>query len=308
MEWIKGAKIIDTAYMAEHQISVKQTARTLFDFYFDQFFTPGYFHADPHAGNILIQQDGTIAIIDFGMIGEIQKQDMHLFKQLIQGIIIDDYDKILKTLDEMNFILPNANHDKLIKMLKQMIDMYQNGSFKEMDAQTMEQIKGDLRVFIKEQPIQLSADYAYLGRAISIVLGVLTSMYPEIDLGKWAKPEIKKWFGGKGVIDSVYIEIAKDAVRPLLSFPKSMLNWLESGEKDRKWQKKKQHTQLLHHFYILIEIFSFIMLAGGMFTSVYAFRAGMPALMIGSVVVLIIFFFVLNFLFIKHYRMIRSTK
>ncbi|MGY0694712.1 ABC1 kinase family protein [Virgibacillus sp. FSP13] len=308
MEWIRGAKITDTAYMAEHHISAKQTANILFDFYFDQFFNPGYFHADPHAGNVLLQEDGTIAIIDFGMIGEIRQRDTQHFKRLVQGIILDDYDKILKTLDEMHFILPNADRDKLIKMLKQTIDMYQNGSLKQMDAHTMEQLKDEIQVFIKEQPIQLSADYAYLGRAISIVLGVLFGIYPEIDIGKWAKPKIKQWFGGKGFIDSIYKQIAKDAAKPILSFPNALLNWLESGEKDRKWQKEKQHKQLMHHFYLLLEIISFMMIVGGVITGIVASRLGMPTVNIGSIAVTIIFFVVLNIFFIKHYRLIQSTK
>ncbi|MEN1967583.1 AarF/UbiB family protein [Lentibacillus sp. N15] len=309
MEWVTGAKITDTTYMSEHQISVKQTAKTLFDFYFDQFFNPGYFHADPHAGNILIQPDGTLAIIDFGMIGEIRKQDTQLFKRLVQGIIVDDYDKILKTLDEMNFILPNADRDKLVKIFKQTIDMYQNGTFKDMDARLMEQIKDDIRVFINEQPIQLSADYAYLGRAISIVVGVLISIYPDIDLGKWSKLMVKQWFGcGKTFLETVYKEIAMDTVKPILSLPKAMLGFLENGEKDRKWQREKQQTRLQHQFYLLLEIIMFVLVVGSSLTGIYAYQMGMSVLLIISVIVLVVFFFMLHLLFFRHYHMIRLTK
>ncbi|MEW9676349.1 AarF/UbiB family protein [Lentibacillus sp. L22] len=308
MEWVKGAKIVDVDFMHEHEINIRETAKTLFDFYFDQFFNPGYFHADPHAGNILIQEDGTIVIIDFGMIGEIRKQDTQLFKRLIQGIIVDDYDKILTALDEMKFLLPNADRNSLIKMFKQTIEMYENGSFNNMDNQVMEQIKDDIRIFIREQPIQLSADYAYLGRAVSIVLGILFGIYPQIDLGKWAKPLIKEWFGGKTFIESVYKEIAKDALKPVISFPKAMLDFLERGEKDRKWQKKKQYNRLLHQFYLLLEVISFIMVAGSGLTGIYAYQMRMSFLLIGCVIVLVIFFFILNLLFLRHYQMIQSNK
>lgn len=308
MEWITGAKITDISFMNEHHINVKQTAKTLFEFYFDQFFYPGYFHADPHAGNILIQPDGQIVIIDFGMIGEVRKQDTRLFKELVQGVIVDDYDKILKALDEMKFILPNADRDKLVKILKQTIEMYENGSFKEMDTQVMDQIKDELRIFIKEQPIQLSADYAYLGRAVSIVFGVLINIYPDMDLGKWAKPLVKQWFGGKTFVETVYKEIAMDAVKPLLSFPKAMLGFLESGEKDRKWQREKHKKDLLHQFYVLLEILSFCIAGGGVLAAIYAHQVGMTGLEASSIIVLITFYFILICVCIKHYHMIRSTK
>src|SRR5699024_11472803 len=84
-------------------------------------------------------------------------------------------------------------------------------------------------------------------------------LYPDIDLEKWARPKIKEWFGGKNLTESVYKQIAKETVQPFLSFPRAMLNWMESGEKDRQWEREKQQTQFKHHFYLLMEIFSFIM-------------------------------------------------
>ncbi|MFZ3578537.1 ABC1 kinase family protein [Virgibacillus sp. DJP39] len=301
MEWMDGAKITDAAFMNKHGINVQHTAKTLFDFYLDQFLNDGNFHADPHAGNILIQSDGTIVIIDFGMVGQVQKQDTHYFKQLIQGLIMDDYDKVVRVLDDMNFVLPNANLGKLKKMIKQTIEMYQNGSFNQMDAHTIDTIQEEIRLFVKDQPIQLSADYAYLGRAISIVFGLLISIYPDVDIEKWAKPKVKQWFGGKSFTDSVYKQVAKDATKPILSFPRAMLSWLENGEKNRQWEKEKQQVQLLHHFYILMELFSFLLMIGGMYTGLLMqWFTGYLLTGAFSIILFIILF--------KHYRMLGSRK
>lgn len=305
MEWIEGSKITDLHYLNKHDISVHEIARTLFDFYIDQFLSNGYFHADPHAGNILVQQNGTIVIIDFGMIGEIRQQDTYYFKQLIQCFIMDDYDSVIDILEEMNFILPNANKKRLKKILKQTVEMYQNGSMKRMDATMMDQLTKDIRVIIKDQPIQLPADYLYLGRAIAIIFGILIGIYPDIDMEKWAKPKIKQWVGGKGFTESIYKQIAKDTFQPILSFPRAMLGWLESGEKDRQWQKEKQQTQLKHHFYLLIEILSFMMILIGLGITIYAHYLSADTLgKVGSSAVGV-FFLVLFFSLMKHYLMIR---
>ncbi|WP_425445485.1 ABC1 kinase family protein [Virgibacillus ndiopensis] len=307
MEWIEGAKITNINYMNRHNINIKQTAKTLFDFYLDQFLNSGYFHADPHAGNILIQSDGRIAVIDFGMMGEVRKQDTQYFKRLIQGLIMDDYEKIINTLDEMNFVLPNANRDRLKKMIKQTVEMYENGSFKQMDSHTIEQVKEDIREFIKEQPIQLSADYAYLGRAASIVFGVLIEIYPDIDFGKWAKPKITEWFGGS-IVGSIYKQFTKETLQPILSYPKAMLNWLESGEENRKWEKEKQQKQQLHHFYLLLEILTFTLIIGGISLFVYATSMGLVFLKIIGEAAVCILSLTIIIIFLKHYRMIRLRK
>lgn len=307
MEWIDGVKVTDLSFINRHNLNAQRIAKTLFDVYLDQFMHPGYFHADPHAGNVLIQPDGIIAIIDFGMISEVRKQDVHLFKQLIRSIIIDDYDKVIETLDEMKFILPNSNKKKLKKMIKQTLDLYKNGSIKNMDAHAMDQIKDDIRIFIKDQPIQLSADYAYLGRAISIIVGILFDLYPDIDIEKWAKPKIKQWFGGKVLLETIYKQVAKDAVQPLLSLPKSMINWLGNGEKDRQWDKEKHSEQLKHQFYLFMEMITFIMMIIGIGFSVYGHLLNEMILTISALSLTILFFIILNIILIKHYRMIRTT-
>src|SRR5699024_337050 len=96
MEWMNGHKITDTAFLQKHQIDVEKTSKIIFDFYIDQFLNPGKFHADPHAGNILIDEKGTIIVLDFGMVGEIKRKDTEDFKLLVQGFIIDNYDIVIE--------------------------------------------------------------------------------------------------------------------------------------------------------------------------------------------------------------------
>lgn len=307
MEWVDGAKITDIAFMNRNHISVEQTAKRLFEFYADQVLNEGSFHADPHGGNILLQKDGTLSIIDFGMIGTVSNQDIHYFKQIIQNVIMDDYDRVIDVLDDMNFILPNANRAKLKQMIKHTVEMYQNGSFKTLDAHTMEQLKEDIRIFIKDQPIQLSAEYAYLGRAMSIVLGILLAIYPDVELDKWVKRKVKKWFGGRRLIESIYKQYAKDTIQPVFSFPRAMLNWLENGEKDRQWDKKKQQMKLKHHFLLVLEIMLFSLGVFSGSVSLLGSNLGSTAsifLMWGSIVC----FAGLGLSMIRHYRFLRSEQ
>ncbi|WP_404455850.1 ABC1 kinase family protein [Oceanobacillus kapialis] len=307
MDWVDGAKVTDISFMNEHHIAVEQTAKRVFEFCVDQYLQEGNFHADPHAGNILLQKDGTLAIIDFGMVGTVRKQDIHYFKHIIQNVIIDDYDRVINTLDEMDFLLPQANKEKLKKMIKHMVSMYKNGSFKTLDAHTMEQLKEDIRIFIKDQPIQLSAEYAYLGRAMSIVLGILLAIYPDVDLEKWVNRKVKKWFGGKSLIESVYKQYAMDTIQPFLSFPNAMLNWLENGEKDRQWDKKKQQMRWKHHFLLVLEMMLFTF--GGITGGVSLLGLGLDS----TAAVLLLWGSVASFIgagltLIIHYRFIRSEK
>ncbi|RFA36767.1 ABC transporter [Virgibacillus dokdonensis] len=308
MEWVEGAKVTDIEYMQRHQIDTKHVASVLFDFYLEQFLTTGKFHADPHAGNILVQPDGRIVIIDFGMVGEVRQQDSQHFKQLIQSIVMDNYDRVIETLDEMGFILPNADHNKLKRAIQETIEMYQSGTIDIQDAHIMEQIKKDIRLVIHDQPIQLSAEYAYLGRAISIIIGILIAIYPEINFQKWAEPAVKEWLGGKKVAETLYKQYAKDTIKPILSYPQAVLEWLESGTKNRQWDKRKHQRRLKHQYFIWIEVLivMFLLLSLGGSIGAFYLQYQLTAIitLCSTAVLTILLLTILR----KHYKMIQSSK
>ncbi|WP_337018996.1 ABC1 kinase family protein [Oceanobacillus massiliensis] len=308
MEWVEGVKITDILFMKQHNIDIEKVTKNLFDHYIDQFLNPGKFHADPHAGNILIQKDGTISIIDFGMVGEIKKEDTEQFKLLVQGFIIDNYDIVISALDKMNFILPQADKKKLKRVIKETVDMYSDGSMKNLDAKVMDRLGEDIGVILKEQPIQLPADYAYLIRAVSIVIGILFAIYPEMDVKRWALPQIKSWFGRKSIVESVTKQYAKNLTEPILSYPRALLSFLESGEKNRNWDKEKHYIHMKHQFYLLLEVISFMMVVTGIAVSIWGFSAQLHAIAIIGLVLIGVFLFLLNLFFMNHYRLIRSRR
>lgn len=308
MEWIHGEKITNAAFYREHRLNRQVISKALFDFYVDQFLNPGKFHADPHAGNILLQQDGTVAIIDFGMVGEIKKQDTEYFKLLVQGFIIDNYDIVVDALDKMNFLLPNADKKKIKEVMRDAVELYSDGSLKNLNSQTINQLFDEVTEMVQEQPIQLPADYAYLLRAISIVVGILFAINPDIDIVKWGKDRIRDWFGKSSIIESVAKQYVKNATDPLLSYPRALLNFLESGERDRVWDKEKFHIKMKHQYYLLLETFSFIMVVLGIIIGIYSFSMNAVFIRYFGWSIAGIFFILLNILLLFHRRMIKSKK
>ncbi|WP_156290184.1 ABC1 kinase family protein [Oceanobacillus salinisoli] len=308
MEWIEGAKITDTVFIKRHQIDVEYATKVIFDFYMDQFLRAGKFHADPHAGNIMIQENGRVAILDFGMVGEIKQKDIEHFKLFVQGFIIENYDMVVDALYKMNFILPNADKRKLKRVIEETIEIYSNGSLKNLDAKVMKHINEEINMIIKDEAIQLPANYAYLLRAVSIIAGVIFAINPQLDIIKWAKPKIKDWFGRKSIVESVTKQYAKNAAEPLLSYPRALLTFLESGERDRKWDKEKHYMDLKHQFYLLLEIISFIMVVTGIFICLYGLSMGMEMTGIIGLIVTGIFTVLVGIIIMFHYRLIRHKR
>lgn len=261
MEWIEGARITDRSFINEHKLDREQLARRVFNLFVEQLVSAGTFHADPHSGNLMVRSDGTIVMIDFGMVGDIQNEDANNIRMMIQGFILDDYDKVVHALENMDFLLPHANEQKVKALLKETADMYLQGDYEKLDEEVINQIFKDLQQFVQEQPIQLPADYAFLGRASSIVVGVLTSVYPEIDLMKWGRPVIQQWVSGGASNASIYKEVAKETAKPLLSLPRALIEFLTDGERERAF-KARYYQRKLYHQYFLFYGFLFFLFFG----------------------------------------------
>ncbi|SFK56789.1 Predicted unusual protein kinase regulating ubiquinone biosynthesis, AarF/ABC1/UbiB family [Halobacillus dabanensis] len=284
MEWIEGTKITDLSFIKKHRIDREKIARTLFDLCVEQFLEAGMFHSDPHSGNLMLKEDGTVVVIDFGMVGEIKNEDANSLRKMIRGFILDDYDRVIESLQEMDFLLPNADTEKVKKLMKQTTDMYLDGNFDKLDAHMMNDMLGDLQEFVKEQPIQLPADYAFLGRATSIIVGVLSTVYPQIDLIRWGRPVIKEWMSGEDSSYSLYKEIAKETARPFLSLPRALVEFLEDGDKEREWKSYHQKNHLFHQYYLFYTLLSVLLTGLGAVALFYTMIVPvLPHLWIGGV-------------------------
>lgn len=258
MEWVEGTRVTDISFIKRNDLDREKLARTIFDLCVEQFVNAGMFHADPHAGNIMIKEDGTVVVIDFGMVGKVKREDVDHIRSMIEGFIIDDYDRVVDSLREMNFLLDDADTEAMKKMMRRLVSMYLSEDMSKMDATVMNDILEDLQDFVKDQPIQLPADYAFLGRAASMILGVLTAVYPQMDLVSWGKPVINEWMTGSQSKFGFYKNIVKETGQPLLSLPRALVEFLEDGDKEREWQQTKQQQTLWHHFYFFYAAVTFL--------------------------------------------------
>ena len=300
MEWIEGAKLTDLSFINNHNINREDLAKRLFNLFVDQFLNDGYFHADPHPGNLLLKADGTLVMIDFGMVGEVKKQDTIYIKNMIKGFVFDDYDTIVAALKEMHFLLPHANEQKVKNVIKEFAAVYLSSDINKLDAGILNSLFKDLKTFVKEQPIQLPADYAFLGRAGNIIMGVLTVIYPSIDLKEWGKPLVKEWMTGKDRSDlSFYSEIIRESVKPLLSFPQALINKLNEGEGERHLRKELFYQQSLQKFYMFASIITFIIFIIGLGMTVFGDLISSIHILYGGLAITIISCILLISLFIK---------
>jgi predicted unusual protein kinase regulating ubiquinone biosynthesis (AarF/ABC1/UbiB family) len=195
MEWVDGARITDGAFIDEHQIHREKLARQLLRLFLPQWLESGLFHADPHSGNVLLKEDGSIILLDYGMIGEITKEDANNLQSLVEAILVKNYEKASRLLMDLGFLLPGADLKLIERMLKEFLSM-DLANFKEMDILAL---KKEMNELVMSLPIQVPTRFVFLGRSFATIEGLLYNIAPETELMDLAKPVFMEWLRENGM-------------------------------------------------------------------------------------------------------------
>lgn len=236
MEWVESSRISDTAFLDKHHIDRKNLTEQLVTLFLQQVLVGGQFHADPHPGNILVEPDGTLVLIDFGMVGTVTDADATAIAKLASGILFTNYDLVIDALEEMGFLLPSADKNVLAKAIEKVVNAYQSNELMQINGAVVEELMEDLQQIVRTQPVQLPARFAFLGRAISTLAGVLYIVDPSVDLMEIAKPQITEWVKEEAKRKDTLKNFGKQAIdelRLLQRLPRKLEKWLEEPEKWR---------------------------------------------------------------------------
>ena len=228
MEFMDGMRIDDLEAIKAAGINCEELAIHLSDVYFQMILDDGFFHADPHPGNVFVRSDGVIQLIDFGMIGTVTEENRAGFTQLVLSMVNHDAMGIVRALRSLGFLGPGTQMRKLATMIEPYIAsllgdvtrMYTSQSVVDamMTGQTTLTIDDDkldeIQRFIYTQPIVLPAQIAFLGKALITVVGVGLRLYPQADLLAVAAPHVAG--GGIGEFISAQFSGVADLVKNFL--------------------------------------------------------------------------------------------
>lgn len=247
MEWIEGSRVTDIPFLEQHNLDRRELSERVFKLFLEQVLNGGQFHADPHGGNILVKPDGTIVLIDFGMVGTISHAQARSVYKVVEGILFRQYEQVLDGLEELNFLLPNANRQLLADAINRIVQAYESNELKQMDSFIVERLLADIKTIVRNEPVQLPAEFAFFGRAISTFIGVIHVLDPNVDLLAIAKPRVLEWaFADKDDASKGFtfskddaLRIAKNVLLPIRDFTSKISNYLDEPTRMRQYMQER---------------------------------------------------------------------
>jgi predicted unusual protein kinase regulating ubiquinone biosynthesis (AarF/ABC1/UbiB family) len=242
LEWIDGIKINDYPELDAQKINRLEVAKRTVEAYFHQFFDEGFFHADPHPGNIFVKKGSAldnpiITFVDFGMVGSVTKSMKRSFKDVFMGFILRDSRTLVSALARLGFIGEGADMISIERGMSLMMEQYYGMTLGQVRDLDFSDVSHDLEQLLYGQPFQIPAQLAFTGRAVSTLVGVSTGLAPDFNFVDVATPYARKFLGldaaGIGQTTQQVLNQLLDAGRTLLTLPhaiEQLISKIDAGQ------------------------------------------------------------------------------
>ncbi len=230
-EYIEGIKISDIDALNRAKLDTGAIARTGARMVFKQVLEDGFFHADPHPGNLFVLSDGRIAMVDFGIVGRLTRREMELLGDLVIGAVKGDGEKIVEALSGLGFVPADADKRILIEDITTLIDVYRGRNLGQIDFRTAFR---DLIWFMRRHRIIMRSEFLLLGRALSTYEEVGRALDPSFNVLEEARLLIRDLATRRaGFARLLRFEILSDLVSSLVSIPRDLAKIVSDAREGR---------------------------------------------------------------------------
>ncbi|CAD2074206.1 ABC transporter [Jeotgalicoccus coquinae] len=185
MDFIKGVPVNNLVKLDEMGINRSDVANTLARAIFQQIFEEGYFHGDPHPGNVSVLEDGTLAFLDFGMIGRLTSDLKNNFGSLLISLMRKDSGGVVKAIVKMGVVPGDVSMRDLNREAEIMRDKYYDVPLSKLN---FSDAVNDLFGIANKYKIKLPQDFTILAKTLLTLESVVSQLDPDFSIMDVAEP------------------------------------------------------------------------------------------------------------------------
>ncbi|XP_022985714.1 protein ACTIVITY OF BC1 COMPLEX KINASE 7, chloroplastic-like [Cucurbita maxima] len=239
LEYVPGVKINQLKVLDSRGFNRSRISSHAIEAYLIQILKTGFFHADPHPGNLAIDVDEAIIYYDFGMMGEIKSFTRERLLDLFYAVYEKDAKKVMQRLIDLEALQPTGDMSSVRRSIQFFLDNLLSQSPDQQ--QTLAAIGEDLFAIAQDQPFRFPSTFTFVLRAFSTLEGIGYMLDPDFSFVKIAAPyaqellELKKERSGTQLVQEIRKQ-ANDARTSTISMPyrvqkiEEFVQQLESGD------------------------------------------------------------------------------
>jgi ubiquinone biosynthesis protein len=237
--FVEGKKLSDLAALEAMKVDKRELARRLVRVFCQMIFVDGVYHADPHPGNILVDERGDLVLLDFGAVAELSPQMREGIPEFLEGVLRRDTERVIRAMRKMGFLSRTSDavvSEKIIEYFhRRFHEEVKLESFNLKDIRIDPQ-RGfenllDLRrmnVGLKElsDAFHVPRDWVLLERTILLVYGSCSSLDPELNPMAIIKPYLEEFVLGGRDWQNVAMETIRDMALEAVTLPSDLRKYL----------------------------------------------------------------------------------
>ena len=201
LQYMWGTKVTDFRALDQQNISRPQVAQILTRAYFKQVLEVGFFHADPHPGNIAVRPGPVVVLLDFGMVGEITPGMRDNIRRIFLGVIRRDFEEVLVAAERLGFVTSAADRRSLKRALTWIVDTFYEMSLGDLQGVDPRYVLNQLQDVLFSESLRVPPNFAFLGRALGTLVGLATALDPSFQFVEVAEPYARGLIGERrGVV------------------------------------------------------------------------------------------------------------
>lgn len=188
LEWIEATPVSDLDALAAKGVDRKKLARAIIEIFLAQALRKGFFHADMHQGNLMIDENGRLVLVDFGIMGRLDEQARRTFAEIIHGFITRDYERTAKVHFDAGYVPKSQSIDAFAQALRAVGEPLFGLSASDVDMSRVLQQLFDVTALFD---MHLRPELVLLQRTMVTVEGVARMLDPEINMWEAATPIVR---------------------------------------------------------------------------------------------------------------------
>jgi len=197
LEFVGGTKVSECAVIKASGMDCRLLVNLLAETYAKMIFIHGFFHGDPHPGNIFVREGPTLVFVDFGMVQAISDSTRRNLRRYAQAIIENDTAGIIDALERLGFLIEGADYKAIADVTQDLIDKYRYSTPEELKSLTVDDIGDEINALRSViDNFQVPNYFILLGRTIGMLNGMSYRLNPEVNIIEIAKPYIREFFRG----------------------------------------------------------------------------------------------------------------
>ncbi len=213
LEWVEGFSIYEHAKIIQAGINLQDVICRFVKIFFDQAYRDGFFHADPHPGNILIEKEtGKIILLDFGIVSVLKEKDRIGIAEILYGFLKRDYLLVAQVHKKLGYIASDVDLDLFAYSCKLVAEPILDDS----NGLSLNALLYNLFQITEKFGMQTQVELLMLQKTLVMIEGISRILGAKDNIWYLIKPHIKKWAINNISFEAKIVKLIRDSVNFLL--------------------------------------------------------------------------------------------